>query len=315
MTPPSDTELELLKQLWRKGPLSAREVQDLAGPALDWTASTTRTVLERMRGKGLVVRRSVHGLAVYEAADNKVSVIGAMLRRMGDFLEIDSAVAASAFSGSQLLSDVEAAELEALLAEADSEGAQVMNAWLVAAALGLLAAWPLTAAGSVVGLVAERLTRSPRVREITWGAVFILPLLFLLQVLGGRVLRRSASATTPVAAAHMVRVHLTLPLSSLAPPSAPPLLEALLARPETVWVAIAILALSLAGAIARLAMWVAGRQRLAFVDPPRVPLDAHDLDQDLGRGGRAMRVSRRRRCWSAKKSTDRCSPACVIRQS
>ena len=121
MTPPSDTELELLKLLWRKGPLSAREVQDLAGPALDWTASTTRTVLERMRGKALVVRRSVHGLAVYEAADNKVSVIGAMLRRMGDFLEIDSAVAASAFSGSQLLSDVEAAELEALLAATDAQ--------------------------------------------------------------------------------------------------------------------------------------------------------------------------------------------------
>jgi predicted transcriptional regulator len=121
VTPPSDTELELLKLLWRKGPLSAREVQDLAGPTLDWTASTTRTVLERMRGKGLVVRRSVHGLAVYEAADNKVSVIGAMVRRMGVFLEIDSAVAASAFSGSQLLSADEAAELEALLAEVDQK--------------------------------------------------------------------------------------------------------------------------------------------------------------------------------------------------
>ena len=119
LTPPSDTELELLKLLWRRGPLSAREVQDLAGPALDWTASTTRTVLERMRAKALVVRRSVHGLAVYEAADNKVSVIGAMVRRMGEFLEIDAAVAASAFSGSQLLTEEESVELEALLADAD----------------------------------------------------------------------------------------------------------------------------------------------------------------------------------------------------
>ena len=136
MTPPSDTELELLKLLWRQGPLSAREVQDLAGPGLEWTASTTRTVLERMRGKGLVVRRSVHGLAVYEAADNKVSVIGALVRRMGDFFEIDSAVAASAFSGSQLLSEAEAAELEALLAEADDKAAKLWFAWkLVAMAL------------------------------------------------------------------------------------------------------------------------------------------------------------------------------------
>ncbi|HWE46064.1 MAG TPA: BlaI/MecI/CopY family transcriptional regulator [Caulobacteraceae bacterium] len=122
MTPPSDTELELLKLLWRKSPLSAREVQDQAGPSLDWTASTTRTVLERMRGKGLVVRRSVHGLAVYEASDNKVSVIGAMIRRMGEFLEVDPARAASAFSGSDLLSEDEIAELDAFLADADTKG-------------------------------------------------------------------------------------------------------------------------------------------------------------------------------------------------
>ena len=122
MIPPSDTELELLKLLWRKGPLSAREVQDQAGPALEWTASTTRTVLERMRAKGLVVRRSVHGLAVYEAADNKVSVIGAMIRRMGEFLEVDPSGAASAFSGSDLLSENEIAELETFLADADGKG-------------------------------------------------------------------------------------------------------------------------------------------------------------------------------------------------
>jgi BlaI family transcriptional regulator, penicillinase repressor len=122
LAPPSETELELLKLLWRKGPLSAREVQDQAGQALEWTASTTRTVLERMRGKGLVVRRSVHGLAVYEAADNKVSVIGAMIRRMGEFLEVDPTRAASAFSGSGLLSEDEIAELDVFLADADKKG-------------------------------------------------------------------------------------------------------------------------------------------------------------------------------------------------
>jgi predicted transcriptional regulator len=116
VTPPSDTELELLKLLWRRGPLSAREVQDQAGAGLDWNVSTTRTVLERMRGKGLVARRAVHGLAVYEAADNKVSVLGAVLGRVRDLLEIDGATAAAAFTGSQILTPEEARELEALLA-------------------------------------------------------------------------------------------------------------------------------------------------------------------------------------------------------
>jgi BlaI family penicillinase repressor len=123
MTPPNDTELELLKQFWRKGSLSAREVQDLAGPDLGWTVSTTRTVLERMRAKGLLSRRSVHGLAVYDAARDKVSVIGAVLRRMRGLLEIDGVLPASAFAGSQLLTPQEAAELEQMLAKADpSEG-------------------------------------------------------------------------------------------------------------------------------------------------------------------------------------------------
>ena len=164
-----------------------------------------------------------------------------------------------------------------------------MNAWLVAAALGLLAAWPLTAAGSIVGLLAERLTRSPRVRELAWGAVFILPLLFLLQVLGGRFFAE-VFARAPAAAAHASRVHLTIPLSSMAP-LAPPLFESLLARPEAVWIAVAVLALSLAGAVARLAMWIAGRQRLAFVIRRASPLDAHDLDRLLREAAGRARVA------------------------
>ena len=64
---PSDAELSVLKCFWRDGDLSAREVQDRIGAEQGWTSSTTRTVLERMVAKGLLIRRSVHGLAVYEA--------------------------------------------------------------------------------------------------------------------------------------------------------------------------------------------------------------------------------------------------------
>ena len=61
---PSDTEMEILKRFWRDGDLSARELQARVGDRLNWTPSTTRTVLERMRTKGLLSRRDVHGMAV-----------------------------------------------------------------------------------------------------------------------------------------------------------------------------------------------------------------------------------------------------------
>lgn len=115
MTEPSDLELEVLKAFWRGGAMSAREAQGLIEPELGWSASTTRTVLERMVAKGLLIRRSVHGLAVYEARTGKVDVIGGVLNRLRGLLEIDGRLPASAFAGSQILSETEIAELETLL--------------------------------------------------------------------------------------------------------------------------------------------------------------------------------------------------------
>ncbi|MDQ0462505.1 putative transcriptional regulator [Caulobacter ginsengisoli] len=121
--PPSDTELALLKLFWQSGPMSAREVQDALPAELDWAASTTRTVLERMRAKGLISRRSVHGMAVYAPAQDKVSVLGAALKRMmRGVLEIDAALPAAAFSGSKLLSEDELKALETLLNAQDVPG-------------------------------------------------------------------------------------------------------------------------------------------------------------------------------------------------
>lgn len=122
MPDPSDTELEILKLFWRHGPMSAREAQERAGPELGWAASTTRTVLERMKAKGLLSRRSVHGLAVYQPAQAKVEVIGGVLKKLvRGVLEIDGALPASTFTGSQILSDAELAELQAILNADDKE--------------------------------------------------------------------------------------------------------------------------------------------------------------------------------------------------
>lgn len=116
---PSDAELDVLKAFWRDGDLSAREVQDRIGAGLGWTGSTTRTVLERMRTKGLLSRRDVHGMAVYSTLQPKVAVIGGLMRRLGAMLEIDGALPAAVFSGSQILDADDIAALDAALNATD----------------------------------------------------------------------------------------------------------------------------------------------------------------------------------------------------
>lgn len=113
---PTDAELDILKTFWRDGPLSSREVQTRIAGGLAWSSSTTRTVLERMRTKGLLIRREVHGVAVYEPGQPKVAVIGGLMRRLGALLEVDGPLPAAAFSGSQLLSEADIAALEEALA-------------------------------------------------------------------------------------------------------------------------------------------------------------------------------------------------------
>jgi BlaI family penicillinase repressor len=120
---PSEAELEILKHFWRDGDLSAREVQDRAG-ALGWTASTVRTVLERMRAKGLLSRRAVHGVVVYAAAQPKAAIIGPLVRRLSNLLDLDAPLPAAAFSGSRILDDADIAAIEAALA-ADEQDADV----------------------------------------------------------------------------------------------------------------------------------------------------------------------------------------------
>lgn len=120
MAEPSTGELELLKLFWREGPMNAREVQTMAEPELGWAVTTTRTVLERMRNKGLLERSLVHGTVVYAAVRGKLDVVGNMLRRVRMMLEIDGDLPAAAFSGSALLSADDVEALEALINQPDS---------------------------------------------------------------------------------------------------------------------------------------------------------------------------------------------------
>ena len=150
-----------------------------------------------------------------------------------------------------------------------------MNAWLVAAALGLLSAWPLTLAGSTVGLLAERVTRSPRVRELAWGAVFVLPLLFVAEMVAGGL--SAPVGGEALAAANAGHPQVTLLPASFTAPGLRSLFEALLARPEALWLALVVDSLSLAGLVARVSAWIAGRWRLDGVIARASALDDETL--------------------------------------
>jgi predicted transcriptional regulator len=121
MADPSDAEFDVLKLFWRDGPLNAREVHERIGPQLGWAPSTIRTVLDRMCAKGLLERRERGGVAVFSASESKVDVVGRALRKFArKVLEIDGPLSAQAFTGSQLLSSDEIAELQTVL---DAEAA------------------------------------------------------------------------------------------------------------------------------------------------------------------------------------------------
>jgi len=119
---PTDAELDILKCFWRGGDLSAREVHNQIAADLAWSSSTTRTVLERMRVKGLLYRRDVHGMAVYSATQPKVAVIRNVVRRLRAILEIDGPLPAAAFSGSQILNADDIVALERALNADTPEG-------------------------------------------------------------------------------------------------------------------------------------------------------------------------------------------------
>ncbi|SEN46607.1 Predicted transcriptional regulator [Sphingomonas gellani] len=117
---PNANELEILKLFWEHDRLSARELHDRLGGLNDWSISTTRTMLERMRGKDLLTRDTVHGVAVYAATHGKVQVLGSVIRRLTrGVLEVRGDLPVNAFAGSSLLSEAELAEIVDLINRSD----------------------------------------------------------------------------------------------------------------------------------------------------------------------------------------------------
>ena len=120
--PPKDlprlgsAELDVLKVLWRRGRLSAREIHEQLVARTGWAYSTTRTVVERMVTKGLLKRSAFHGLHLYEAAISRpVGLAGLVKSFAEDVLELRRVPVAALFAESEALTREELDELRALL--------------------------------------------------------------------------------------------------------------------------------------------------------------------------------------------------------
>jgi len=117
------TELAVMKLLWREGRLSAREVHERLGGEQGWAYSTTRTVVERMVGKGLVGKQEFHGLRLYAAAISRPVGLAGLIRDFArDVLESGPEPVVALFTAGETLTDAEVAELEALLQAEDDRG-------------------------------------------------------------------------------------------------------------------------------------------------------------------------------------------------
>ncbi|MGH7298121.1 MAG: BlaI/MecI/CopY family transcriptional regulator [Polyangiaceae bacterium] len=111
-----ETEWDVMEVLWRQERATAREVSEALEKKRGWAVSTTKTLLDRMVGKGLVAARQVGNVWEYTPA---VKRLDARRSAWADFVgKAFGGVAAPAlhFLASEArLSKKDLAELRALL--------------------------------------------------------------------------------------------------------------------------------------------------------------------------------------------------------
>lgn len=109
-------ELDVMKVLWHEGRLSARELHERLSEDTDWAYSTTRTVMDRMVGKGVLAKQPFHGINLYEPRISKAMGLARLVR---DFaarvLEVDPASVVPLFAQGDALTAAELDEMSRLL--------------------------------------------------------------------------------------------------------------------------------------------------------------------------------------------------------
>jgi predicted transcriptional regulator len=118
----SRPEFDILRSLWVLKRASVREVHDFLVEETAWAYTTTKTVMDRMTTKGLLERKSLHGVAVYEP---RVSKAAGMAKWVNFFasrvLERDVSLVLNLIKDSGTISKAEMKELERLVNDIPAE--------------------------------------------------------------------------------------------------------------------------------------------------------------------------------------------------
>ena len=118
----SKPEYDVLRILWKHQELSVREVHNLLAAETAWAYTTTKTVMDRMVKKQLLVRENMHGVFVYQPLVTRPRGLARLVHYFaGRVLETDHKTVVSMFAGSDAISDSELKELKALLKELDEK--------------------------------------------------------------------------------------------------------------------------------------------------------------------------------------------------
>jgi len=80
----SRSEFDILRVLWKNGALSVREVHDLVSEKTSWAYTTTKTMMDRMAGKGLLKREEFHRIFLYRPQITRVQGLLKWVRFMAE---------------------------------------------------------------------------------------------------------------------------------------------------------------------------------------------------------------------------------------
>jgi BlaI family transcriptional regulator, penicillinase repressor len=121
--PVSDTELEVLKVLWAKGPGTVREIEGRLGRRRPrWAYNTVLTLLSRLRGKGYVAADRTGTAHIFRSIVSREELLRNGLRSLADRVcDGTASPLVQALVRGEQFSSTEIAELRKLLDELDSK--------------------------------------------------------------------------------------------------------------------------------------------------------------------------------------------------
>jgi BlaI family penicillinase repressor len=112
----SKAEYDILRVLWKEEGLSVREVHERLRDVYRWAYTTTKTMMDRMAGKGLLKREPFHGIFLYRPVLSRPAGMARWISFFADrVLEMDAGAVVSLFARSKAITPEEISELEKLL--------------------------------------------------------------------------------------------------------------------------------------------------------------------------------------------------------